>query len=69
MRLLSFLTESFKRNNQKLKLGRWGEKSNVENWMLNYHPEPGYQNNKKEQWVRNMNQRGIKTKIIHNNRK
>jgi len=56
MRLLSYLTDIFKKSNQRLKLSRWGEKSNVENWILNYHPAPGYKNNKKDEWIKNMNQ-------------
>lgn len=53
MRLLKYLLDTLNKSNQTKNLGRWREKSNVENWMLNYHPEPGYQNHKKEEWLKN----------------
>lgn len=57
MRLLKYLLEILNKPTHVKNLGRWSEKSNVENWMANYHPEPGYQNVKKEEWIRRMNKK------------
>lgn len=43
------------KSNEPRLLGRWSSKTDVEKWMLNYHPEPGYQNNKKSEWIEKMN--------------
>ena len=34
-----------------LQVGRWMPKNDVEKWMMNYHPEPGYINNFKKEWL------------------
>lgn len=47
------------RNNQILP-GRWQIKKDTENWMTNYHPEPGYDNNLKDIWVKSQNLKKIK---------
>ena len=33
--------------------GRWQVKKDTEKWMLNYHPDPGYDNSLKEKWLEN----------------
>ena len=34
--------------------GRWIVKKDTEKWMMNYHPDPGYTNNLKKEWVENL---------------
>lgn len=55
MRLIKYILNTVTKQDKPKLLGRWRVKSDVENWMLNYHPEPGYQNNKKQEWIKKMN--------------
>ncbi len=50
MKIIKFLLDILNKTQQTKPLGRWGFKTDVEKWMLNYHPEPGYPNSLKEEW-------------------
>ena len=61
MRLMVYLSELSVKNlirvseNECVKnLGRWHKKNDVEHWMLNYHPEPGYKNKNKDIWIKKL---------------
>ena len=61
MRLMVYLSEIATRNFIKMSedhciknLGRWHKKNDLEKWMLNYHPEPGYSNKNKKEWIKKM---------------
>lgn len=34
--------------------GRWIRKTDTEKWMMNYYPDPGYSNNLKREWMKNL---------------
>ena len=34
--------------------GRWRNKKDVEKWMVDYHPEPGYPNNSKNEKLKEL---------------
>ena len=37
-----------------LPLGRWGKKQDIETWILNMNPDPGYQNRDKSEWIKKL---------------
>ena len=39
------------RNNHCHLPGRWMSKKNIEEWMENYHPDPGYSNFLRQKWL------------------
>ncbi len=50
--MFKWWVEKILRNHHKQILpGRWMPKENVEKWMLNNHPEPGYMNKQRKKWI------------------
>ena len=49
--MMRWWVEKIARN--QLLPGRWQVKKDIEKWMSNYHPDPGYDNLLKEKWLEN----------------
>jgi hypothetical protein len=50
MRLLSIITKIINPKPNQIVPHRWAKKDDVEKWILNYHPDPGYPNQLKQEW-------------------
>ena len=50
MSLLSIITKIINPKPNQIVPHRWAKKDDVEKWILNYHPDPGYPNQLKQEW-------------------
>ena len=51
---MKWFVEKIMRNSHRNLPGRWMPKRDVEEWMKNYHPEPGYSNFLRQEWLKKL---------------